>query len=126
MLLDDRDAAIERFNSRDDDSDWTRHNNELVADLGLANAQARIAAREVKDELRRNTDEAIERGVFGVPTLYLGGEIFWGADATAMAADYAAAGCRWTEPEYARVAGLPVGAARAPKPRPAVRRGKRS
>ena len=99
---------------------------ELVADLGLANAQARIAAREVKDELRRNTDEAIERGVFGVPTLHLGGEIFWGADATAMAADYAAAGCRWTEPEYARVAGLPVGAARAPKPRPAVRRGKRS
>ena len=37
-----------------------------------------------------------------VPTLYLGGEIFWGADATAMAADFAAAGCRWTEPEYAR------------------------
>ena len=34
VLLDDRDAAIERFNSRDDDSEWTRHNNELVADLG--------------------------------------------------------------------------------------------
>ena len=34
VLLDDRDAAIERFNSRDDGSEWTRHNNELVADLG--------------------------------------------------------------------------------------------
>jgi 2-hydroxychromene-2-carboxylate isomerase len=99
---------------------------ELVADLGLARAEERIASREVKDELRRNTDEAIERGVFGVPTLYLGGEIFWGADATAMAGDFAAAGCRWTEPEYARVADLPVGAARAPKPRAAARRVKRS
>jgi 2-hydroxychromene-2-carboxylate isomerase len=99
---------------------------ELVADLGLAHAEERIASREVKDELRRNTDEAIERGVFGVPTLYLGGEIFWGADATAMAADYAAAGFRWTEPEYARVADLPVGAARTARPQAAKRRVKRS
>jgi hypothetical protein len=43
-----------------------------------------------------------------------------------MAGDFAAAGCRWTEPEYARVADLPVGAARAPKPRAAARRVKRS
>jgi 2-hydroxychromene-2-carboxylate isomerase len=99
---------------------------ELVADLGLAHAEERSASREVKDELRRNTDEAIERGVFGVPTLYLGGEIFWGADATAMAADYAAAGCRWTEPEYARVDDLPVGAARTARPQAAKRRVKRS
>ena len=66
----------------------------------------------MKDELRRNTDEAIARGVFGVPTLALGDALFWGADATAMAADYAAAGCRFTDPEYERVADLPVGAAR--------------
>jgi 2-hydroxychromene-2-carboxylate isomerase len=99
---------------------------ELVADLGLAHAEERIASREVKDELRRNTDEAILRGVFGVPTLYLGGEIFWGADATAMAADYAAAGCRWAEPEYARVADLPVGAARTARPQAATRRVRRS
>ena len=39
----------------------------------------------MKEELRRNTDEAISRGVFGVPTLAIGGELFWGADATAMA-----------------------------------------
>ena len=51
-------------------------------------------------------------GVFGVPTLSLRGELFWGADATAMAADYAAAGCRWTDPEYARAAALPIGATR--------------
>ena len=61
--------------------------------LGVPDAAAaRIAAPEVKDELRRNTDEAIARGVFGVPTLAIGDELFWGADATAMAVDYVAAG----------------------------------
>ena len=85
---------------------------ELAAALGLPDAYARIAAQEVKDELRRNTDEAIARGVFGVPTLAIGDAFFWGADATPMAADYVAAGCRFTDPEYARVAKLPVGAER--------------
>ncbi len=87
---------------------------ELVAALGVADADRRVAANEVKDELRRNTDEAIARGVFGVPTLVIGEELFWGADATLMAADYLAAGSRWTDPEYARVATLPEGAVRPP------------
>jgi 2-hydroxychromene-2-carboxylate isomerase len=86
---------------------------ELVGDLGVPDAAARIALPEVKDELRRNTDEAIARGVFGVPTLAIGDALFWGADATRMAAAYLAAGCRWDDPEYARVAELPVGATRA-------------
>jgi 2-hydroxychromene-2-carboxylate isomerase len=85
---------------------------ELASELGVPDAAARIASPDVKSELRRNTDEAIARGVFGVPTLALGGELFWGADATAMAVDYVAAGCRFVDPEYARVTGLPIGAAR--------------
>ena len=85
---------------------------ELITELGARDADARIASAEVKDELRRNTDEAIARGVFGVPTLALGGELFWGSDATAMAAGYVAAGCCFADPEYARVAALPIGAAR--------------
>jgi 2-hydroxychromene-2-carboxylate isomerase len=85
---------------------------ELVAALGARDADARVASAAVKEELRRNTDEAIARGVFGVPTLAVGGELFWGADATQMAADYVAAGCRFADPEYARVAALPVGAVR--------------
>ncbi len=85
---------------------------ELTHDLGLANADARIADPEVKEALRRNTDEAIARGVFGVPTISLRDELFWGVDATRMAADYARAGCRWSDPEYARAATLPIGASR--------------
>ncbi len=85
---------------------------ELASALGVPDAETRIASPEVKAELRRNTDEAIGRGVFGVPTLAIGDAMFWGADATQMAADYVAAGCRFTDPEYARVAELPVGAER--------------
>ncbi|MEP7180920.1 MAG: 2-hydroxychromene-2-carboxylate isomerase [Betaproteobacteria bacterium] len=86
---------------------------ELTGALGVPDADARIASAEVKDKLRRNTDEAIARGVFGVPTLAIGGELFWGVDATGMAADYVTAGCRFDDPEYARIADLPVGAVRA-------------
>ena len=85
---------------------------ELTAELGYPDAAERIDSAEIKDALRRNTSEAVARGVFGVPTLAIGDELFWGADATAMAADYIAAGCRYTDPEMTRVASLPVGAER--------------
>jgi 2-hydroxychromene-2-carboxylate isomerase len=90
---------------------------ELMSELHLPDAQERIESPEVKAALRRNTDEAIAKGVFGVPTLAIGDELFWGADATAMAADYVAAGCRYVDPEMARVADLPVGAEREPAKR---------
>jgi 2-hydroxychromene-2-carboxylate isomerase len=85
---------------------------ELASGLGVADAAARIGSPEVKEALRRNTDEAIARGVFGVPTLAFADSLFWGADATQMAADFVAAGCRYDDPEYERVAALPVGASR--------------
>ena len=86
---------------------------ELKAELGLADAENRIAAPEVKDALRRYTDEAIARGVFGVPTLAIGEELFWGADATEMATDFIARGCTFDDPEMDRVGALPAAAARA-------------
>ena len=49
-----------------------------------------------------------------MPTLAIGEELFWGADATAMAADYVAAGCRFSDPEIERVAELPIGVQRIP------------
>jgi len=85
---------------------------ELIDELGMPDADARIASTEVKDALRRNSEEAISRGVFGVPTIAIGSELFWGADATAMARDYLAAGAHYDDPEYARVSSLPVGVMR--------------
>jgi 2-hydroxychromene-2-carboxylate isomerase len=35
---------------------------------------------EVKAELARSTDEAVERGAFGAPTLYLGEDMYFGQD----------------------------------------------
>lgn len=34
----------------------------------------------VKDQLRRNTDEAVARGAFGAPTVFVGDLMFWGND----------------------------------------------
>jgi 2-hydroxychromene-2-carboxylate isomerase len=38
-------------------------------------------APAIKDLLRRNTDEALAAGAFGVPTMFADGELFWGVDA---------------------------------------------
>lgn len=35
---------------------------------------------DVKAQLRATTDEAVERGVFGAPTMFVGGEMFFGQD----------------------------------------------
>lgn len=53
-----------------------------LADRGL-DAEAILAATqtpEVKAELIANTDAAVARGVFGVPTFFVGDEMFFGKD----------------------------------------------
>jgi 2-hydroxychromene-2-carboxylate isomerase len=39
-----------------------------------------VESRTVKDALRAATDQAAERGVMGVPSVVVGGEVFWGDD----------------------------------------------
>ncbi|MBU2645142.1 2-hydroxychromene-2-carboxylate isomerase [bacterium] len=39
-----------------------------------------IADQTVKDRLRELTDEAVSRGAFGAPTMFVGKEMFWGQD----------------------------------------------
>jgi 2-hydroxychromene-2-carboxylate isomerase len=41
---------------------------------------AAIETPEIKDDLRARTDEAIAKGVFGVPAWVVGGELYWGQD----------------------------------------------
>ena len=41
---------------------------------------ALIQDPEVKDELKRATQQAVARGVFGAPTFFVGDEMFWGQD----------------------------------------------
>jgi 2-hydroxychromene-2-carboxylate isomerase len=84
---------------------------ELANRLGITDADRRIADPDVKAALRSETDAAIARGIFGVPTIAVGSELFWGVDATDMALEYMRAGARYDDPEYDRVAGLPATAA---------------
>lgn len=80
----------------------------LCRELGVDDQQI----QEAKDLLRRNTEEAAARGVFGVPSFVAHGEVFWGADAV----DFLKAFLRDPEvlrnEEMRRVDALPVGAAR--------------
>ena len=39
-----------------------------------------IKEQSVKDELLNNTTASVERGTFGSPTFYVGGEIYFGKD----------------------------------------------
>lgn len=67
---------------------------------------------DVKSALRRNGEEAVARGVFGVPTAVVNGEIFWGADSTRMMLDYLAGHPVFASDEMQRARSLPVGQAR--------------
>jgi 2-hydroxychromene-2-carboxylate isomerase len=67
---------------------------------------------EVKDLLRKNTDEALARGVFGVPSLVVDGEVFWGADSLEFAKAFIADSKVLRNDEMRRVDSLPAAASR--------------
>jgi 2-hydroxychromene-2-carboxylate isomerase len=54
----------------------------ILDDMGLDGAALveRAAATDNKQRLRDATDEAARRGVFGAPTMFVDGEMFWGND----------------------------------------------
>ena len=70
--------------SIDDDAAWF----EFASTLGVAEPDVLTSQTEVKQQLRQNTEEAIEAGVFGVPSIIADGHLFWGFDATDMYLDY--------------------------------------
>jgi 2-hydroxychromene-2-carboxylate isomerase len=41
---------------------------------------AGIAQADIKEQLKLNTEEAIKRGAFGSPTLFLGDDMYFGND----------------------------------------------
>jgi len=55
-----------------DEDAWQDLLDELLVEPAEINAEA------VKHALHRNCEEAIEAGVFGVPTAVVDGELFWG------------------------------------------------
>jgi 2-hydroxychromene-2-carboxylate isomerase len=55
---------------------------DLAAGAGLdpERALAAIEEPEIKARLREHTDDAIRRGAFGAPAMFVGEELFWGND----------------------------------------------
>ncbi len=80
----------------------------LAQALQVVDAQSLIADPAVKARLRRNTDEAIAAGAWGVPTFVVDRLCFWGFDAGDMLLDHLAVPSRFSTGEYARIASLPA------------------
>lgn len=57
----------------------------LATSLGVEDPAEALARPEVKQALRASTQDAIARGVFGVPTVSIDAEHYWGFDSTDMA-----------------------------------------
>lgn len=86
---------------------------DLAGKLGVGDPQSALSDPAVKERLRTNTDWAISRGVFGVPTLVVGEELFWGHDAVDMAIDYLGRPEGFADAQMRAADSLPVGASRA-------------
>jgi 2-hydroxychromene-2-carboxylate isomerase len=83
---------------------------DLVEGLGFQPDD--LERTEIKNRLRANTDEAIRRGVFGVPTFEVDGELFWGADAIGFVNAFLTDSAALHNDEMRRLDSLPVSAAR--------------
>ena len=84
------DGAINRHVAETVFRDIWQDGAEAVDPARLAALAARLrlvrdpAGDEVKAQLRANTDQAIARGVFGVPAMEVDGRLFWGLDGLPM------------------------------------------
>lgn len=66
----------------------------------------------VKTRLKANGEEALARGVFGVPTLLVEGELFWGNDSTAFLRAWLADRTLFQRADYVRIDALPMAVSR--------------
>ena len=40
----------------------------------------RLSNQNIKEELKKRTQEASDKGIFGAPTFYVNNKVFWGHD----------------------------------------------
>ena len=112
LACDSRPAAVKRIF----DSIWMSGGNPsegfpaLCHELGVD--PARLGENDIKDALRKNTEEAAARGVFGVPSFVVDDEVFWGADSLDFLAAFLKDPAVVRNDEIRRIDTLPAGAAR--------------
>jgi 2-hydroxychromene-2-carboxylate isomerase len=86
---------------------------EVASSLGIADVAAAIADPAVKQQLADNGASAIAMEIFGVPTLVIDGQPFWGNDATEMALDYLANRALFDDEQMRRVDSIPAAVQRS-------------
>lgn len=69
---------------------------------------------EVKAQLKKNTEDAIAQGVFGVPTFKVDDKLFWGLDSLPMLRDYLLGGPWFNGPDWEGVGAVKTAAVRRP------------
>ena len=92
----------------EDDTSWF----EFVSSLGIDEPEEFINQSAVKQQLRTNSEVAIEEGVFGVPTIIADGHLFWGNDATDMYLDYYQDSEFFADPQLKFIDNIPAAANR--------------
>jgi 2-hydroxychromene-2-carboxylate isomerase len=75
-------AVMQAYWSEDRDIGQPEILKAVAASLGWDGDDllARAQTQPVKDRLKANTEEAVQRGVFGAPTFFIGKTMFWGND----------------------------------------------
>jgi 2-hydroxychromene-2-carboxylate isomerase len=71
---------------------------------------------EVKQLLQQQTQQAIDAGLFGVPSMLVDGQVFWGQDALPMLRAYLQGDAWFETPQWRDAGKVPVGIRRAPQP----------
>ena len=71
-----------------------------------------VHSDEVKAQLKRNTDEAIALGIFGVPTFIANEKLFWGLDSLSMLRACLQGDPWFDGPDWQAGANIPVGVRR--------------
>jgi len=89
----------------DDPDHWNTFCN--AVGLSVFEANELISKPEIKSELITNGENAIKRGVFGVPTLIVDGQLFWGYDSTSLVLDYLTNSGLFNSPAMKRLETLP-------------------
>lgn len=84
----------------------------LAKRLDIGDAAVAIANPAIKLALAQNFEQAVADGVFGVPSILLNSELFWGEDATDMFEHYLEDPGLFQTEDMRRLEGLPVGAMR--------------
>lgn len=84
----------------------------LAQRLGISDVAATLARPEVKQQLIANTGRAVKRGVYGVPTFDIDGQLFWGSDTLALMNAWLAQPDLFEHGEMARIENLPAAAMR--------------